>query len=302
MSKSFFLAVSAIAAVIAAQALPASAQSADTIDKIRQTKTVTIGNREVARPFSYLNEQKQPVGYAIDLCLKVVEQLRKELSMPDLKVRYVTLSGAERIPKLVDGTVDMECGSTTNTKARQEKVDFSYTYFIAGMKILVPRNSEVNGPQALAGKTVALSKGTTSEKLFTQLRDGEIGSMQLVQYPNNADALKALEEGKAAAFPQDDILLTGLVSIKPNRDDFKLTTSYLSVEPYGVMVRKGDARLLATIDRTLGGLFVSGEIVKIYNTWFNTDKLRIPMSRLLHDSIARPSKDPGVALLLGYAL
>lgn len=296
------IAVTCAAAILAAIAVPASAQTADTLDKIRQTKTVTIGNREVARPFSFLNEQKQPVGYAVDLCMKVVEQLRKDLKLPDLKVRFVTVSGAERIPKLLDGTIDMECGATTNTKARQEKVDFSLTYFIAGMKILVPKNSDLTGPSSLAGKTVALSKGTTSEKLFLQLREGELGDMKLEQFPGNAEALKALVDGKVAAFPQDDILLTGLISTLPNRNDYKLTQNYLSIEPYAVMVRKGDQRLLAVIDRTLGNLYVSGEIYKIYDTWFDTEKLRIPMSRLLHDSIARPSKDPGVALLLGYAL
>ncbi len=290
------------ALVIACAAGTAAAQPTDTIDKIRQTKTITIGNREVARPFSFLNEQKQPVGYAMDLCLRVVEQLRQDLKLPDLKVKYLTLSGPERIPKLLDGSVDMECGATTNTKARQEKVDFSLSYFIAGMKILSRKDSGITDPQSLAGKTVALSKGTTSEKLFTQLHDIEIPSMKLVQYPNNVEALKAVEEGKADAFPHDDILLTALLANKPNRGDFKLTQTYLSIEPYGIMVRKGDKRLLAAIDRTIGTLYVSGEIYKIYDTWFDTNALRIPVSRLLQDSIIRPSKDPGVALMLGYAI
>jgi glutamate/aspartate transport system substrate-binding protein len=290
------------ALAIACVAGAATAQPNDTIDKIRQTKTITIGNREVSRPFSFLNEQKQPVGYAVDLCLKVVEQLRKDYNLPDLKVKYLTLSGAERIPKLVDGSVDMECGATTNTKARQEKVDFSLTYFIAGMKILARKDAGITDPYSLAGKTVALSKGTTSEKLFTQLHDAEVPSMKLVQYPNNAEALKAVVEGKADAFPHDDILLTALLATVPSREAYKLTQTYLSIEPYAVMVRKGDKRLLAAVDRTLGGLYVTGEIYKIYNTWFDTPTLHIPLSRLLQDSITRPSKDAGVALMLGYAI
>lgn len=290
------------ALVIACVAGTAAAQPSDTIDKIRQTKTITLGNREVSRPFSFLNEQKQPVGYAVDLCLRVVEQLKKNYNLGDLKVNYVTLSGAERIPKLLDGTVDMECGATTNTVARQEKVDFSVTYFIAGMKILARKSAGITEPQSLAGKTVALSKGTTSEKLFTQLHDVELKTMKLVQYPNNAEALKAVVEGKADAFPHDDILLTALLANVPNRNEFQLTQTYLSIEPYAVMVRKGDKRLLAAIDRTLIDLYVSGEIYKIYNTWFDTGNLHIPVSRLLQDSINRPAKDPGVALMLGHAI
>lgn len=281
--------------------LPASAIAEDTLDKIRQTRTITLGNREAARPFSYLDADKKPVGYSVDLCLRVVETLRKELKMPDLKVKYVTLSGAERIPKLMDGTVDLECGSTTNTKARQEKVDFSYTIFVAGMKILTV-DKGVTQPASLSGRKVALSKGTTSEKLFTQMRDAELGSMQLVSYPSNAEAFKALQSGQVVAFPQDDILLMGMLASAPDAQKYSLTDSYLSIEPYAIMVRKGDEALLSAVDRTLRGLYSSGQINAIYERWFENESIKLPMSRLLRDSFSRPTKEAGFARVLGHSL
>lgn len=277
------------------------AVQADTLEKIRQTRSITLGNREAARPFSYLDADKKPVGYSVDLCLRVVDSLRKELKLPDLKVKYVTLSGAERIPKLLDGTIDLECGSTTNTKARQEKVDFSYTIFVAGMKMLTADNS-VTQPTTLVGKKVALSKGTTSEKLFTQMRDAELTNMQLVTYPSNAEAMKALQAGQVAVFPQDDILLMGMLSTAPDAQRFHLTESYLSIEPYAIMVRKDDEALLSIVDHTLRQLYVSGQINAIYERWFNTESIKVPMSRLLRDSFSRPTKEAGFARVLGHSL
>jgi glutamate/aspartate transport system substrate-binding protein len=281
-----------------AVALPAHA--ADTLDKIRETKTITIGNREAARPFSYV-ENGQPTGYSIELCKRVADAVKKELKIPDLKVNYHTVSGAERLPKLQDGSIDLECGSTTNTVARQEKVDFSYTIFVAGMKIL-STDPALKSPESLRGKKVGLSKGTTSEKLFTQLHDSVFKDIQLVVYPNNAEAFKALQSGAVAAFPQDDVLLSGMVAGQPDAQKFKLSSNYLSVEPYGIMVRKGDARLLAIVDRTLQQIYDSGEINTIYGRWFDTATMKFPMSGLLRDAILRPGKDAGFARELGYTL
>ncbi|MFT4173036.1 MAG: amino acid ABC transporter substrate-binding protein [Rhodocyclaceae bacterium] len=276
-----------------------AAPPADTLTRIRQTRTVTLGTREAARPFSFLNADKQPVGYSVDLCLRAVEALKRELKMPDLKVNFVTVSGAERIPKLVDGSIDMECGSTTNTRARQEQVDFSYTIFVAGMKILTT-DAEISGDTTtLAGKKVALSQGTTSEKLFNQMRDN---GMQLTVYPSNGDALKALQDGKAVAFPQDDVLLQGMLSTMQDTKRYRLVPKYLSVEPYAIMVRKGDKALLTVIDRALVQAYSSGEINAVYARWFETAGLKVPMSTLTRDSISRPTKEPAFALILGYTM
>ncbi|MDQ8022400.1 MAG: amino acid ABC transporter substrate-binding protein [Moraxellaceae bacterium] len=295
------LTVRIAALVFAASSLVGPAVAADTLEKIRQTRSITIGNRESARPFSYLDGDKRPVGYSVELCQRVVDSIKRELKLPDLKVNYLTVAGAERIPKLVDGAIDLECGSTTNTRARQEQVDFSYTFFVAGMKIL-SSDAALTSPQALAGKKVALSKGTTSEKLFAQLRDAEVGTMQLVSFPSNGDALKALQSGQVSAFPQDDVLLQGMLSTIPDAQRYRLGESYLTVEPYGIMVRKGDKALLSLVDRTLAQLYASGEINSIYARWFDSATLKVPMSSLLRDSIMRPSKQAAFALILGHTL
>lgn len=292
--------------MVAALGLMASVASvaahADTLSRIRETKTINVGVREAARPFSFLNEAKQPTGYSVDLCLAAVDEIKKELKLPDLKVNYVVVSGPERIPKLQKEEIDLECGSTTNTKARQEQVSFSYTIFVAGMKVLVPKGTRVESLKDLDGMTIALSKGTTSEKLFTQLNNSGEAKMQLVQYPNNNEAFKALREGKARAFPQDDALLQGLASKEKALDALGLASMAFSVEPYGIMMRKGDTRLSEVVDRSLSRLFSSGEIQTLYKKWFETPALTIPMNRLTRDSFVRPNKEAGVAMLLGYSI
>lgn len=274
---------------------------ADTLARIKETRAITLGVRDAARPFSYLNEQKQPVGYSVDLCLAAVEDIKRTLKLPELKVNYRVVSGAERIPKLESGEIDLECGSTTNTKARQEKVAFSYTIFVAGIRVLVPKGTKIDSVQDLGGLPVALSKGTTSEKLFTQLNANEV-KMQLTTFASNGEAYQALKEGKVRAFPQDDSLLVGLASSDNARDRLDLSSAVLSVEPYAIMMRKGDTALGAVVDRTLSRLYTGGEIDALYRKWFTTDRINIQMSRLTRDSFARPNKESGVAMLLGYSL
>jgi glutamate/aspartate transport system substrate-binding protein len=274
---------------------------ADTLARIKETRSITLGVREAARPFSYLNEQKQPVGYSVDLCLATVDEIKRALKLPELKVNYKVVAGAERIPKLESGEIDLECGSTTNTKARQEKVAFSYTIFVAGIRVLVPKGTKVESVKDLGGLPVALSKGTTSEKLFTQLAVSEV-KMQLTTFASNGEAYKALKEGKVRAFPQDDSLLLGMVSHDGAQDQMALSSIAMSVEPYAIMMRKGDTGLGAVVDRTLARLYADGDIEGLYRKWFATDRMNIQMGRLTRDSFTRPNKEPGVAMLLGYSL
>jgi glutamate/aspartate transport system substrate-binding protein len=289
----------------AAAAQPAAAPAilSGTMAHIKETRSITLGVRESAKPFSFLDDKKQPVGYAVALCLAAVEDIKKQLKLPELKVNYKVVSGAERIPKLLANEIDMECGSTTNTKARQDKVMFSYTYFVASGKVMMPKGLKpIENIRDLQGLTVALSKGTTSEKLFNQLlTSGEV-KMQTTQYPSNGDAFKALREGKVTAFPQDDALLLGLASRDKVQDDMVLSALTLSVEPYGVMMRKGDQQLAASVDSTLARLFFTREVNNLYKKWFNTESLNIPMNPMTRDSIARPNKEAGVAMLMGYSL
>ncbi|KQV90458.1 amino acid ABC transporter substrate-binding protein [Rhizobacter sp. Root1221] len=283
-------------------ALPAFAEApADTLTRVRETRTITLGVREASRPFSFQNEQKQSVGYSVDLCLAAVDEIKRTLKLPELKVNYKVVSGSERIPKLESGEIDLECGSTTNTKARQEKVAFSYTIFVAGIRVLVPKGTKVDSVKDLAGLPVALSKGTTSEKLFNQLNASDV-KMQLQTYANNTEAYKALKDGKVRAFPQDDSLLLGLASYDNALDTLGLSSVALSVEPYAIMMRKGDTALGAVVDRSLSRLYTSGEIDALYKKWFSTERLTIQMSKLTRDSFTRPNKEAGVAMLLGYSI
>ena len=288
----------------AAVVLPAGAADSpiDTMARIKETRTITLGVREAAPPFSFVNEQKQGQGYSVELCLAAVEEIKRELKLPELKVNYVVVSGADRIPKLQKGEIDLECGSTTNTKARQEQVDFSYTIFVAGMRVLLPNGTKVETTKDLDGMTIALSKGTTSEKLFNQLNNSGEAKMKLVQFPNNNEAFKALREGKARAFAQDDALLLGLASREKALDSLSLGGMAFSVEPYGIMMRKGDVKLVTTVDRALSRVYSSGEIDQLYAKWFQTASLSIPMNRLTRDSFKRPNKEAGVAMLLGYSI
>jgi glutamate/aspartate transport system substrate-binding protein len=288
-----------LAAFAAVVTLPAHA--ADTMAKIRETRTIVLGVREAARPFSFVNAQKQSVGYSVDLCLNAVDEIKRELKLSDIKVQYKLVTGPERIPKLLAGEIDLECGSTTNTVARQEKVDFSYTFFVAAMRVLTPKDVQVEAVKDLNGLPIALSKGTTSEKLFTQLAGGELQA-QLTTYNNNGEAYKALREGKVRAFPQDDSLLLGMAASDKALDALNLSSLALSVEPYAVMVRKGDTALLAAVDRSLARLYSSGEINALYDKWFKTEALTIKMGRLTRDSFTRPNKQAGVAMLLGYSI
>lgn len=290
------------AATVATLPLPASSAAPNTLEKIRQTHTITIGHRTGARPFSYLNEQNQPAGYTVDLCQKVVAQVRKELKLADLKVNFVPVSATDRIAKLQNGTIDLECGTTTNTKARQEKVDFSYTIFVAGIKLATRAGSGISSPATLAGKTVALTRGSTSEKIFTQIHNAEVSSMKLQVFPTNTEAMKALQAGKVQAFAEDDVLLSGLQSTLADGGKYAIVGDSLSVEPLAIMTRKGDKQLLGIIDKTLASVYASGEINTLYKRWFDTAQLRVPMSALTRDAITRPSEDAGIARLIGYSI
>ena len=291
---------SLVAVVLASMGLAAHAE--DTLARIKARNTIVLGVREAARPFSYLDEQKNSVGYSVDLCLNAVDDIKRALKMPDLRIEYKVVSAPERIPKLVAGEIDMECGSTTNTKARQEKVDFSYTIFVASMRVLAPTAVVMHSVGDLKGMPIGLSKGTTSEKLFTQLAKETLSGSEFKTFDSNPDAYKALKSGVVKAFPQDDSLLTALASNDHALDTLHLSEFALSVEPYGIMVRKDDKALLALIDRSLTKVFASGEIDKIYNKWFSTPKLTIKMGRWTRDCFTLPTKEPGVALMLGYSI
>jgi len=290
-----------LAMFVAAFALAVQAQDlTGTLKKIKETGTVTIGNRESSIPFSYLDDKQQPVGYSMDLCAKVVDAIKAELKLPALKVAYNPVTSQNRITLMQNGTIDMECGSTTNSVDRQKQVSFGNTTFVTGIKMLVKADSGIKDIGQLDGKPVVTTTGTTSDALIKQSEKGKHIDVKNIYGKDHADSFLMVESGRAAAFVMDDVLLAGLIANAKNPKDFMIVGEALRVEPYGIMIRKEDPQFKALVDKTLTGLMKSGEIVKIYDKWFLNPvppkgiNMNLPMSKELKDAIANPN-DKGVS-------
>jgi glutamate/aspartate transport system substrate-binding protein len=228
----------------------------------------------------------------VDLCLKVADALRTDLKLAHVDVKYVPVTSANRIQMVKDGKVDLECGSTTNTRERQKDVAFAYTTFVAGIKMLAKKASSVNGIDDLRGKTVVVTKGTTSEKMIRKLDEERVLKLTILESPDHDQSFRAVADGKAIAFPMDDVLLYGLVSKSGKPDDYAVVGKYLSVEPYAIMLPKGDAQFERLVNRTLNELFISGEIRRLYAKWFTTPQLTVPMNQYLKEAFQVPNTFP----------
>jgi len=296
-----FLPKVCLAALAAAFALSAQAQElTGTLKKIKDSGTVTIGNRESSIPFSYLDDKQQPVGYSMDLCNKVVDAIKAELKLPGLKVAYNPVTSQNRITLMQNGTIDMECGSTTNSVDRQKQVSFGNTTFVTGIRMLVKADSGIKDIGQLNGKAVVTTTGTTSDALIKASEKGNSIDVKNIYGKDHADSFLMVESGRAAAFVMDDVLLAGLIANAKNPKDFAIVGEALRVEPYGIMIRKEDPQFKALVDKTLAGLMKSGEIGKIYDKWFLNPvppkgiNMNLPMSKELKDAIASPN-DKGVS-------
>lgn len=304
-ARRFF--VAAAVAAIACAALPAVAQDKaaaapkaaaaaperiDTLRRIRDTGVLLLGVRETSVPFSFLDAQKQPQGYSVDLCLRVADAVKAELKLPRLEVRFVPVSSSNRIPALLEGKIDLECGSTTNTRDRQKQVAFAYTTFVAGIKMLARKSANVDSIEDLRGKPVVVTKGTTSEKMMRTLNDERVLRMTLIESPDHGESFKAVDEGRAVAFPMDDVLLYGLISKAKKPDDFAVVGRYLSVEPYAIMLRRDEPQFERIVNRALIDLFQSGEIRRIYAKWFATKDLNVPLNQYLKEAFQAPNTHP----------
>lgn len=297
MKKTVFSAAVALACVAAVQ--PVVAQEAGTLKKITETKTLTIGYRESSVPFSYLDGNQKPVGYSMDLCAKVVDSVKAKLKMPDLKVDYQPVTSANRIPLLQNGTIDMECGSTTNSVKRQEQVSFGYSTFVTNVKVVVKKSSGIKSLADLNGQPIATTSGTTSVQLIKQHEKGAHIDFKEVYGKDHAESFLLLSSDRAKAFVMDDILIAGLIANSANPSDYTFLSEVLRTEPYGIMLRKDDAGFKAVVDQTLAGLMKSGEVTKLYTKWFQAAippkniNLNFPMSPELKAAIASPN-DKGV--------
>jgi glutamate/aspartate transport system substrate-binding protein len=264
----------------------------DTLRRIRETGTLLVGVRESSVPFSFVDAQGQPQGYSVDLCNRIADVIKAELKLTRLETRYVPVTSANRIAFVKDGKVDLECGSTTNTKERQKDVAFAYTTFVAGIKMLARKTSNVTGVEDLRGKTIVVTKGTTSEKMMRQLDEERLLHMTIVESPDHNQSFRMVAEDKAVAFPMDDVLLYGLISKSGKPDDFAVVGRYLSVEPYGIMLRRDEPAFEKLVNRALNEMFQSGEARKLYAKWFATRDLTVPMNQYLKEAFQVPNTFP----------
>lgn len=256
--------------VVVAALLPALArgQEADSaLTRIQQNKAVTIGFRESAAPFAYLNENKQPSGYSIDVCNSIAQEIGRKLNIPRIEIKYVPVTPQTRIPLIANGTVDIECGTTVNSLARQEQVDFSYAVALAEGRLLVKKTSGIQDLSDLNGKIVALAAGTTAERYVRAALDRNKISVRVLQVRDNAEGLLAVNSQRVDAFVNDAVLLGGVLRTAQNKDDFAIVGKPLSFEQVAFMVGKNNSGLLTIINGTIARLLASGELQKIYDQW-----------------------------------
>ncbi len=299
MSKAF-LKIAAIAAIAITIAPELQAQElTGTLRKIKESGTIVLGIRESSLPFSYLDDNQKPIGYSIDLCLKVVDGVKAKLKMPNLKVQFNPVSSQTRIPLMTNGTIDLECGSTTNTVKRQEQVAFSVAHFITSVRMAVKANSGINSLDDLNGKSVVTTTGTTSDRYIKQNEQGKQIDVKNIYGKDHAESFLTLESGRAMAFVMDDVLLAGLIAKSKNPKAFVIVGPALSVEPYGIMFRKDDPQFKKVVDDTLISLMKSKAIEQIYANWFTKPispqgvNLNLPISPKLRDAFKTPT-DKGV--------
>lgn len=288
-----------ILVVLAALACAASAGAQEgTLKKIKETGSITIGHRDASIPFSYYDDQQRPIGYSMDICAKIVDAVKAELKMPKIDVKYQLVTSANRIPLLANGTIDIECGSTTNNAERQKQVDYTNTHFITANRFVALRKSKVKSLADLKGKTVVSTAGTTNIKGITEINAERNLGMNIVSANGHPESFLMVETGRAVAFFMDDILLYGLVATSKNPKQFIISEEAYSIEPYGIMVRNDDPGFKKVADAATAKLYKSGEINKIYNKWFQQKippkgvNLNVPMSPQLKKAFANPSDSP----------
>jgi glutamate/aspartate transport system substrate-binding protein len=259
-----------------------------TLKKIKDSKTVTLGYREGSIPFSYVNKVGEPIGYSIDLCNAVIDEVSKELEGVEISVKYKKVTAETRIPAVQSGEVDLECGSTTANFERKKEVAFSPIFFVAGTKLLVPRSSGISSYRDLRDKTVVVTAGTTNEAAVQAISEKQHINIKVIVGKDHAESFAMLREGKADAFATDDVLLYGLVATTKSGDRYHVVGEYLSYDPYGLMYRKDDPDFAAIVDRTFSRLAQSRELVQLYNKWFQQrlptgETLDLPMSPQLEE-------------------
>ncbi|MGZ5873027.1 MAG: amino acid ABC transporter substrate-binding protein [Bradyrhizobium sp.] len=264
-----------------------------TLASIKSRHVVHLGYRESSPPFSFLDQANRPIGYSLELCEAIVDEIGVEVDDPNLKIEYVKVTSDDRIPAVVQGKIDLECGSTTANAERARQVAFSPLMFVAGTKLMVPKDSTIAAPKNLQGKTVVVTKGTTNEQAMHAVDKKFALGLNIVTSPDHEQSYQMLVDGKADAFATDDILLYGLIARHKSQDKFRVTGDYLSYDPYGIMFRKGEPQLAAVVERTFRKLGSNHDLVPLYNKWFVS---RLPTGERLNVAISPQLEDAFKAL------
>jgi ABC-type amino acid transport substrate-binding protein len=273
--------------------LPAHAQGM--LDQIRSSQAITIAHRDTSIPFSYLDADQKPVGYAMDLCLKVVDALKRELKIPALRVNYLSVTSATRIPSIAQGKAAMECGSTTNTAERRKQVDYTIAHFISSARFLVRNDSGLLKLEDLSGKNVVSTKGSTNIKTLERINAERALNMKVLEAADHGEAFGMVAQKKADAFAMDDVLLFGLRANSAQPEAFTVIGKPMTIEPYAIMLPKDDAAFKKIVDTEIRRIILSGEINAIYRKWFEQPippkgiNLNLPMPYMLRDSFKYPS-------------
>ena len=293
MRRAFVLTTAALAC-----ALSFPAQAADTLAKVAADNKITFAYRDSSVPFSYLAGADKPIGFGVDISNAVLAAVKKELGKNDLQVGWQSVTSANRIPLLVNGTIDLECGSTTNNSARGKEVSFATNYFYTGTRLMVKKSSGIQNWTELKGKKVAITTGTTNQQVVRRYSEEKGLGLDIIGTKDHADAAMLVETGRADAFAMDDILLFGLKANAKDPAALDVVGDSIQVEPYACMVRKDDPKFKAVVDGVINGMMKSGEFTKLYNKWFmepippRNQAIGLPMSQELKDNLTAMSDKP----------
>ena len=290
----------AMAAVMLAGVAAASAVHADTLKKITDSGKMTVAYRESSVPFSYLAGGNTAVGFSADVTNAVVDAVKKRLNNPNIKVEFQAVTSQNRIPLLQNGTIDLECGSTTNNSTRGKDVQFAVNHFFTGTRLLAKKASGIKNYADLAKKTVASTTGTTNAQVIRKYNTDKGLGMDIVLGKDHDDSVLMVDSGRAVAFAMDDILLFGLMGNSKVPAEWEVVGDSLQVEPYACMMRKEDPKFQELVNGVIGGMMKSGEFEKLYTKWFMSpippkgQNLNLPMSKELRENLKAASDKPAL--------
>jgi len=290
-----------VALLVLILATGAAAQTSEglspTLTAIKNSHVVHLGYRESSPPFSFLDQANRPIGYSLELCEAVVDEIGAEVDDPNLRIEYVKVTSDDRIQAVLQNKIDLECGSTTANAERGKQVAFSPLMFVAGTKLMVPKASSVQSVTDLKGKTVVVTKGTTNEQAMHNADKKFSLGLNIVTSPDHEQSYQMLSDGKADAFATDDILLYGLIARHKSQDEFRVTGDYLSYDPYGIMFRKGEPELSAVVERTFRKLGSNHDLIPLYEKWFvrrlpTGERMNVAISPQLEDAFRAMDDSP----------